>query len=216
MAASPTGGVQDTSPLTWFASKSGSPKETAETLFDTSVSARATAVVCAGRSVTSPQLPLTGTASRRPQADPILPWPWLAACWRDTARRRPTPALLLTDTVRRWPQARPCRSWPWLLCAGEARGRPRSAEPFRAEVILPPRRGTARRIEGLGQDPAGSAREVSNSVTRLVMMSDHWSTCAASSPSWPPRRWLAPTGWSAGWTWFAAATSMACRHGPAR
>ena len=73
MPASPTGGVQDTSPPTWFASKSRSPKETAETLFDTSVSARAAAVVCAGRSVTSPQLPLTGTASRRPRADPILP-----------------------------------------------------------------------------------------------------------------------------------------------
>ena len=46
MPASISGGVQDTSPPTRFASKSRSPKETAETLFEKSVSARAVSVVC--------------------------------------------------------------------------------------------------------------------------------------------------------------------------
>ena len=41
-----TGGAQDTSPPTWFASKSRSPMETAETLFEMSVSAKAAGVVC--------------------------------------------------------------------------------------------------------------------------------------------------------------------------
>ena len=42
-----TGGVQDTTPPTWFTSKSRSPKEAAEALFETSVSARAAGVACA-------------------------------------------------------------------------------------------------------------------------------------------------------------------------
>ena len=44
MPASFSGGVQGTSPPTWFASKSRAPKETAETLFETSVSARAAGI----------------------------------------------------------------------------------------------------------------------------------------------------------------------------
>ena len=44
--ASLTGGAQDTPPLTWFASKPRSPKETAKALFETSVSARAAGVIC--------------------------------------------------------------------------------------------------------------------------------------------------------------------------
>ncbi len=46
MPASYTGGAQDPSPPTWFASKTRSPKETAKTLVGTSASARAVGVVC--------------------------------------------------------------------------------------------------------------------------------------------------------------------------
>ncbi len=49
MFTSPTCGVQDTSPPTWFAFKSRSPKETAETLFKMPVSARVAGVVCSIR-----------------------------------------------------------------------------------------------------------------------------------------------------------------------
>ncbi len=46
MPATPTGGVHDTSPPTSFAYKSRSQKETAETLFETSVSLVTAGTVC--------------------------------------------------------------------------------------------------------------------------------------------------------------------------